>query len=118
MIRRPPRSTLFPYTTLFRAPGNLSPLASERARRTPQRQGIESGNDDAALGHQHALGLAQDRVGLSAEFQHVRQSQQVDALRREGQLHPLGAQAAATLKPRADLEPGARRAQESQAPEA
>src|SRR5256886_4837078 len=24
MIRRPPRSTLFPYTTLFRSPGSLS----------------------------------------------------------------------------------------------
>src|SRR5947207_7540340 len=23
MIRRPPRSTLFPYTTLFRSPGNI-----------------------------------------------------------------------------------------------
>src|SRR3712207_6883461 len=30
MIRRPPRSTLFPYTTLFRSPSNIpaySPLA-------------------------------------------------------------------------------------------
>src|SRR2546422_1493874 len=25
MIRRPPRSTLFPYTTLFRSPSGLSP---------------------------------------------------------------------------------------------
>src|SRR2546430_17125395 len=25
MIRRPPRSTLFPYTTLFRAPGREAP---------------------------------------------------------------------------------------------
>src|SRR3712207_8110846 len=25
MIRRPPRSTLFPYTTLFRSPGDLEP---------------------------------------------------------------------------------------------
>src|SRR5687768_18111790 len=25
MIRRPPRSTLFPYTTLFRSPGATSP---------------------------------------------------------------------------------------------
>src|SRR2546422_8944151 len=25
MIRRPPRSTLFPYTTLFRSPDELSP---------------------------------------------------------------------------------------------
>src|SRR6266536_5053755 len=26
MIRRPPRSTLFPYTTLFRSPARRSPL--------------------------------------------------------------------------------------------
>src|SRR6266478_7624507 len=26
MIRRPPRSTLFPYTTLFRSPAGLAPL--------------------------------------------------------------------------------------------
>src|SRR2546426_7269237 len=25
MIRRPPRSTLFPYTTLFRSPGDIQP---------------------------------------------------------------------------------------------
>src|SRR5256885_10613478 len=28
MIRRPPRSTLFPYTTLFRSPGNGEALAA------------------------------------------------------------------------------------------
>src|SRR2546422_6537862 len=27
MIRRPPRSTLFPYTTLFRSPGRRAPWA-------------------------------------------------------------------------------------------
>src|SRR5437899_10172948 len=27
MIRRPPRSTLFPYTTLFRSPGEAHPWA-------------------------------------------------------------------------------------------
>src|SRR5256885_3344550 len=27
MIRRPPRSTLFPYTTLFRSAGHLGPAA-------------------------------------------------------------------------------------------
>src|SRR2546429_7266925 len=26
MIRRPPRSTLFPYTTLFRSPGDNDPI--------------------------------------------------------------------------------------------
>src|SRR3712207_8074701 len=29
MIRRPPRSTLFPYTTLFRSPGMVRPLLPE-----------------------------------------------------------------------------------------
>src|SRR5436309_12707660 len=31
MIRRPPRSTLFPYTTLFRSPTNQSTQVSELA---------------------------------------------------------------------------------------
>src|SRR2546422_7364923 len=33
MIRRPPRSTLFPYTTLFRSPGLLRECAQEGASR-------------------------------------------------------------------------------------
>src|SRR3712207_8980326 len=33
MIRRPPRSTLFPYTTLFRSSTRRSPLAQRPARR-------------------------------------------------------------------------------------
>src|SRR3712207_7539775 len=32
MIRRPPRSTLFPYTTLFRSVVGLEPLEVEAAR--------------------------------------------------------------------------------------
>src|SRR5437879_9975589 len=36
MIRRPPRSTLFPYTTLFRS-HRAHPPASTRARRRPAR---------------------------------------------------------------------------------
>src|SRR5437588_5599479 len=35
MIRRPPSSTLFPYTTLFRSGPPLPPCASARARRPP-----------------------------------------------------------------------------------
>src|SRR5260370_30929313 len=44
MIRRPPRSTLFPYTTLFRsappdlvAPLNLSPIIVENPKISPVR---------------------------------------------------------------------------------
>src|SRR5258707_9733180 len=43
MIRRPPRSTLFPYTTLFRSPGRRRPGAGESADRAePARLGDES----------------------------------------------------------------------------
>src|SRR3712207_8798304 len=37
MIRRPPRSTLFPYTTLFRSPPVAPPTASAAVRLTPAR---------------------------------------------------------------------------------
>src|SRR2546425_9631952 len=38
MIRRPPRSTLFPYTTLFRSPSPGSDRAAARPARTPSCQ--------------------------------------------------------------------------------
>src|SRR3712207_7834022 len=37
MIRRPPRSTLFPYTTLFRSAGRGGPHRRARRRAVPQR---------------------------------------------------------------------------------
>src|SRR2546425_7697694 len=39
MIRRPPRSTLFPYTTLFRSTGAASGGCRERSRRGGRRDG-------------------------------------------------------------------------------
>src|SRR2546425_6225947 len=46
MIRRPPRSTLFPYTTLFRSQGNVASLQahadeSDDARGFDERQGFD-----------------------------------------------------------------------------
>src|SRR2546421_3668388 len=41
MIRRPPRSTLFPYTTLFRSevvPSEIAPLAALRLDTGPQQR--------------------------------------------------------------------------------
>src|SRR3712207_8748902 len=42
MIRRPPRSTLFPYTTLFRSPGPLevqrAPIPRDASRRSPRQE--------------------------------------------------------------------------------
>src|SRR3712207_7251339 len=39
MIRRPPRSTLFPYTTLFRSPGVEGGPAVPREEREERRRG-------------------------------------------------------------------------------
>src|SRR5258707_8889366 len=36
MIRRPPRSTLFPYTTLFRSPRCRRPSSAERPSQQPR----------------------------------------------------------------------------------
>src|SRR3712207_7947215 len=37
MIRRPPRSTLFPYTTLFRSRGAVAPVTEQRPYPLPAR---------------------------------------------------------------------------------
>src|SRR3712207_8189581 len=57
MIRRPPRSTLFPYTTLF------------RSRPVPARAGQRHGDRLLARGHRPELAGA---VGLDAERDHLR----------------------------------------------
>src|SRR3989441_13132342 len=56
MIRRPPRSTLFPYTTLFRSD-------------QPERRGADPGDDlSAELGEAGAeVGLADLQLGEAAE---------------------------------------------------
>src|SRR5437016_14566498 len=40
MIRRPPRSTLFPYTTLFRSSSTSWGRKRRRPRRGPSREGL------------------------------------------------------------------------------
>src|SRR2546422_7638537 len=40
MIRRPPRSTLFPYTTLFRSPHATSPERAHDVERSGNQLGI------------------------------------------------------------------------------
>src|SRR3712207_8937195 len=42
MIRRPPRSTLFPYTTLFRSDRPVPPRAAHLADRAPAARTIRS----------------------------------------------------------------------------
>src|SRR3712207_8754808 len=76
MIRRPPRSTLFPYTTLFRsvdrhpvAPGEPADAAAERQAAEPNRQRVaERGRE--------AVGVRRQRVLRSEEHTSELQSRQ------------------------------------------
>src|SRR3712207_7546377 len=68
MIRRPPRSTLFPYTTLFRSIPIAAAAASPRARRRPV-----SGAPGPLARNSH---LAQVRTPRSEEHTSELQSRQ------------------------------------------
>src|SRR2546430_10882007 len=68
MIRRPPRSTLFPYTTLFRSRGPprvLQPVRADvlraRGRRPPRDAAASGANRDADLGRARGGRRRQDR---------------------------------------------------------
>src|SRR5438034_6318374 len=68
MIRRPPRSTLFPYTTLFRsAPDDpfpeLADAKSDVRRKTPYGPEVDEG--DAAVG------MHQDVPGMGVRVEHA-----------------------------------------------
>src|SRR2546426_2519710 len=63
MIRRPPRSTLFPYTTLFRSclggrrPQLVHGRPPHRARGERDRPGRRSGHDGADRSEEHTSEL-------------------------------------------------------------
>src|SRR2546429_1760145 len=62
MIRRPPRSTLFPYTTLFRSAGSLGASHAGEATDPPGSRGRQHRSaEPGARGHGH------DRSGRSEE---------------------------------------------------
>src|SRR5690349_24240641 len=72
MIRRPPRSTLFPYTTLFR-----SVAAHERLR----QRVLRSGRGDGAVGRQtNEVG---DRKSTRLNSSHVEISYAVFCLKKK-----------------------------------
>ncbi len=69
---------------------SLRPGPSARLS-APKAEGIEARDHDLAIGLQHARGLAQYPVRMSAEFEHVRQDHQVDAAGGERQGAAVGA---------------------------
>src|SRR3989454_775628 len=71
MIRRPPRSTLFPYTTLFRSPGDAAPLARRVAALAHLKleglMTIAPFTDDVEVQRRTFRGLRALRDGLQEE---------------------------------------------------
>src|SRR3989441_4328141 len=63
MIRRPPRSTLFPYTTLFRSRYTAERKSQERRQRLAPEPQVVEGNE---LAH-YNLGLAFRQKGYRSE---------------------------------------------------
>src|SRR2546426_9377231 len=71
MIRRPPRSTLFPYTTLFRSPGAAVP-PRDRGARAGRAGGDRHHRGPARVARQRAVaracaGVAERTGGRSEE---------------------------------------------------
>src|SRR3989442_9441097 len=60
MIRRPPRSTLFPYTTLFRSPGHIVVEADQH-----HRDAQKAGATDIDLADRKSTRLNSSHVRIS-----------------------------------------------------
>src|SRR3712207_7720537 len=91
MIRRPPRSTLFPYTTLFRSGPGVQIGWSVRADETlelklcgsPERLPVV----EAALNHWRSI--LQDRKSTRLNSSHANISYAVFCLKKKKTLQPL-----------------------------
>src|SRR5438093_7494742 len=77
MIRRPPRSTLFPYTTLFRScgPGR----ARSRLGRRPGGRGLGAVLL-VAIGHRHLVHHADEAVELDGDGRSLRSEEHTSEL--------------------------------------
>src|SRR3989442_4444271 len=83
MIRRPPRSTLFPYTTLFRSLPRHGRRKGEGGQGRPRRARDTSGRTIAA---------GRDRKSTRLNSSHVRISYAVFCLKKKKQRTPLASQ--------------------------
>src|SRR5205809_2937320 len=91
MLLRPPRSTLFPYTTLFRSPAGSSAARGRRRCAASRRRTARAGG--ASRSEEHTSEL-QSRLHLvcrlllekKKEFGHVRSSLRTYPIKQTGRL--------------------------------
>src|SRR5947209_9334793 len=90
MIRRPPRSTLFPYTTLFRSPcGRSSPRRSAtRPAPTPPAAGRSEEHTSELQSRQYLVcRLLLEKNTLDLSMTHVHKPTSLDATREHTNTH-------------------------------
>src|SRR3712207_6939563 len=80
MIRRPPRSTLFPYTTLFRSTGHRRGLRQPGQR--PRHVGVPTLGGEAGAADQRLQGR-QDRKSTRLNSSHANISYAVFCLKKK-----------------------------------
>src|SRR2546430_10070706 len=91
MIRRPPRSTLFPYTTLFRSTMGGQPLAGATVTFTPKGEGSSSQgftNENGEYVLNYAVGIdgaviGEDRKSTRLNSSHSQISYAVFCLKKK-----------------------------------
>src|SRR5438874_8976332 len=85
MIRRPPRSTLFPYTTLFRSPAGPATIALEIFEQLPSVDTIVVPMGDTAL-IRGVAAAERDRKSTRLNSSHVEISYAVFCLKKKSKL--------------------------------
>src|SRR3989442_10842852 len=75
MIRRPPRSTLFPYTTLFRSERRSLRSSRYLVRRSHHRRSGASGGTDCCAGSDRERSSATLRSGACRSEEHTSELQ-------------------------------------------
>src|SRR3989442_7153336 len=92
MIRRPPRSTLFPYTTLFRSValaqlqhGFEVPQEPAAIAGVARAEGVHARRGDCQAGRRGVVGVSLDRKSTRLNSSHVRISYAVFCLKKKKQ---------------------------------
>src|SRR3712207_8012433 len=95
MIRRPPRSTLFPYTTLFRSlalqqvDGLGARLGLDDAVRLAERPAELAAEEAVVIHHEHRRFLRSDRKSTRLNSSHANISYAVFCLKKKKDRHDL-----------------------------
>src|SRR3712207_8484321 len=84
MIRRPPRSTLFPYTTLFRSQQQIGAFEDDRAVRDAGEDGkLGAGETHNIAGHAASEEAEEDRKSTRLNSSHANISYAVFCLKKK-----------------------------------